>query len=71
MQDDRSVRRFDTVQIGDDHSVVGHVVRAARRGAWADVVWYQESTGASWSKRQPDRTVLRVINRDGNPMEAA
>jgi hypothetical protein len=31
----------------------------------------QESTGASWSKRQPDRNVLRVICRDGHPMEAA
>lgn len=71
MRDDRRVRRFDTVQIGEPHGIVGVVRRVARHGAWADVVWYQESTGASWRKRQPDRNMLRVICRDGHPMEAA
>jgi hypothetical protein len=47
----------------------GMVIRVARHDIWADVAWWQSSTGKMWSKRQPDRSKLRVTWRDGHRVD--
>jgi hypothetical protein len=63
----RRYRRGDTVAIGPYNSdLVGIVVRTARSGAWADVLWIQshQHTHASWRKRQPDASLLQPASRE-------
>jgi hypothetical protein len=53
------------VQIGPlNQDLVGVVVRAARDGSWADVLWIQATTqgATSWRKRQPQAAHLRPAN---------
>lgn len=68
-----AVRRFDSVSMADGLTldVTGVVIRVARHGMWADVRWVDTRSGATWTKRQPDRTKLRVTWRDGSPVAPA
>jgi hypothetical protein len=63
----RSWKRGDCVRFGkSDRDPVGVVLRVARDGRWADVLWIQSNDNgdASWTKRQPDASLLRRATPD-------